>query len=90
MSINSIYVKLRVFVGIWGDQGRWVNKIFLQVYGGHLCLLSPLELVMFLEEHKELESSNVESRDDPTQGSHTPRQIMNIIEALRRPHLGDG
>jgi hypothetical protein len=32
---------------------------------------------------------NVESQDEPTQGGHTPRQLLNIIEANGWPHLDD-
>jgi hypothetical protein len=45
----------------WGYQGRWVNQILLEVFKGLLCLLSPLELVMFLEELKEWEFPDAES-----------------------------
>jgi hypothetical protein len=57
----SRYVKLQVFMGFSGYQGRWANQILLQVHKGLLCLLSPLELVLFLEELKEWESPDVES-----------------------------
>jgi hypothetical protein len=39
----------------WGYQGRWGCQILLQFFKGLLCLLSPLELVMF---HEELETSH--------------------------------
>jgi hypothetical protein len=57
----SRYVKLQVFVGFWGYQGRWVAQILLQVFKGLLCLLSPLELMLFLEELKEWLSPDAES-----------------------------
>jgi hypothetical protein len=51
---------MQVFVGFWGYQNRWGSQIFLQVFESLLGLLSPLELVMFLEELK------------PATGSHDP------------------
>jgi hypothetical protein len=39
----------------------WGSQIFLQVFKGLLCLLSPVELVLLLEELKEWESPNAES-----------------------------
>jgi hypothetical protein len=41
------YVELQVFMGFQGHQGGWSSQILLQVFEGLLCLLSPLELVMF-------------------------------------------
>jgi hypothetical protein len=63
--------------------------ILIQVFQGLLCLLSALELVMFLEELKEWESPNAESRDKSAQGIHAPRQLLNIKEALSQLHLSD-
>jgi hypothetical protein len=37
---------------------------------------------MFLKELKEWESPDVESRDEPAQSSHAPRQLLDIMEAL--------
>jgi hypothetical protein len=34
----------------------WGSQIFLQVFKGLLCLLSPLELVLYFEDLKERES----------------------------------
>jgi hypothetical protein len=47
-----------------------------------MCLLSPLELVLFLEELEEWESLDVESRDDPSQSSHTSCQLLDIWRLL--------
>jgi hypothetical protein len=35
-----------------GHQGGWGSQILLQVFEGLLCLLSPMELVLFFEELK--------------------------------------
>jgi hypothetical protein len=48
-------------MGFWGYQSGWGSQILLQVFEGLLCLLGPLELVLFLEEPKERESPNAES-----------------------------
>jgi hypothetical protein len=45
----------------WGYQCRWGNQIPLQVFKGFLCLLSPLELALFLEKLKEWEFPNAKS-----------------------------
>jgi hypothetical protein len=63
--------------------------ILLQFFEGLLCLLSPLELVLFLEELNEWEFPNVESRDKPTQGGHASHQLLHVMEALRWLHFGD-
>jgi hypothetical protein len=60
----SRYVELQVFMGFLGYQSGWGSQILLHVFEGLLCLLSPLELVLFLEELKERESPDVESRDE--------------------------
>jgi hypothetical protein len=57
----SRYVELQVFLRFWGYQGGWGSQILLQVFEGLLCLMSPLELVLFLEELKERESRDAES-----------------------------
>jgi hypothetical protein len=54
-----------------------------------LGLLSPLEVVMFLEEIKERESPDDESRDEPAQGGHAPRQLLYIMEPLGQLHFSD-
>jgi hypothetical protein len=69
-------------VGFQGYQSGWGSQILLQVFKNLLCLLSPLELVLFLDELKEMESPDAESRDEPTQGGHTPHQLLYIMEAL--------
>jgi hypothetical protein len=76
-------------VGFWSYQSRWGNQILLQILEGLLCLLSPLELALFLEEHEELESPDAESRDESAQGSHTYCQLLDFKEALMRLHLSD-
>jgi hypothetical protein len=43
----SQYIKLQVFKGFRGHQGGWSSQILLQVFRGLLCLLSPLEHVLF-------------------------------------------
>jgi hypothetical protein len=58
---HSRYVKLQVFMGFQGYQTRWGDEIFLQAFEGFLCLLGPLDLVMFLEELKKWESADAES-----------------------------
>jgi hypothetical protein len=54
-----------------------------------LCLLSPLEVVLFFEDLKEWESPDAESQNEPTEGSHEPHQLLDIMKALGRLHLGD-
>jgi hypothetical protein len=85
----SWYVKLQVFMGFRGYQSRWGSQILLQVFESLLCLLSPLELVLFLEELKEWEFHDTESWDESAQGGHTSNQFLDIMEALRQLHLGD-
>jgi hypothetical protein len=51
-------------MGFRGYQSGWGCQIFLQVFKGLLCLLSPLEFIMFLEEFKEWESLDAKSQDD--------------------------
>jgi hypothetical protein len=48
------------------------SQLFLQIVEGLLCLLSPLELVLIIEELEKRESLDAESRDEPAQGSHAP------------------
>jgi hypothetical protein len=48
-------------MGFWGYQSGWGSQILLQVFESLLCLLSPLELVLFHEELKERESLDTES-----------------------------
>jgi hypothetical protein len=57
----SRYVELQVFMGLQSYQSRWGCQVLLQVFKGLLCLMSPLELVMFLEELNERESPDAES-----------------------------
>jgi hypothetical protein len=76
-------------MGFWGYQSGWGCQILLQVFKDLLCLLSPLELVLFLEELKERESPNVKSRDKPAQSGHASHQLLHIMEALRQLHFGD-
>jgi hypothetical protein len=54
-----------------------------------LVLPESTRIAMFLEELKERESPNVESRDEHTQGSHASRQLMHVMEALGWFHFGD-
>jgi hypothetical protein len=75
-------------VGFQGYQSGWCCQIPLQVFEGLLCLLSP-ELVLFLEELKEREPPDAESRDEPAQGDHASRQLLYIMEALGWLHLSD-
>jgi hypothetical protein len=77
-------------VGFRGHQGGWVVRYFLKVFKGLLYLLSPLELVLFLEELKEWEPPDAELRDEIAQGSHTPRQLLDIIKTLGRLHFHNG
>jgi hypothetical protein len=58
---RSRYLKMQVFMGFRDYQGGWGNQILLQVFEGPLCLLSPLELVLFLEELTEWQSPDAES-----------------------------
>jgi hypothetical protein len=69
-------------MGFRGYQSGWGYQILLQVFKGLLCLLSPLELVIFLEEVKERESPDTESQDEPAQGGHASRQLLHVMEAL--------
>jgi hypothetical protein len=85
----SRYVELQVFVGFRGYQSGWGSQILLQVFKGLVGLLSPPELVLFLEELKERESPNAESRDEPAQGGHAPHQLLHVMEAFGRLHFGD-
>jgi hypothetical protein len=48
-------VDLQVFLWFQSHQGGWGSRILLQVIKGLLCLLSPLELVLFFYELKERE-----------------------------------
>jgi hypothetical protein len=57
----SRYMELQVFMGFRSYQSRWDCQVLLQVFKGLLCLLSPLELVLFLEELKERESPDGET-----------------------------
>jgi hypothetical protein len=85
----SRYVKLQVLMGFRAYQGRWRSQILLQVFEGLLCLLRPIELVLFFEELKKWESPDAELRDESAQGSQTAYQLLDIIGALGRHHLGD-
>jgi hypothetical protein len=80
---------LQVFVGFRGYQSEWGSQILLQVFERLLCLLSPLELVLFLEEPKKRESPNTESRDKPAQSGHASHQLLHIVEALGQLYFGD-
>jgi hypothetical protein len=79
----SGYAYLQVFMGFRGYQSGWDCQILLQSFKGLLCLLSPLELDLFLEELKERESPDVKSRDKPAKSGHASRQLLHIMEALR-------
>jgi hypothetical protein len=68
----SRYVELQVFVGFWGYHSGWGSQILLQVFEGHLCLLSPLELILFLEELK---------NGSPLM----PSREMNLLKAAMHP-----
>jgi hypothetical protein len=76
-------------VGFWGYQSGWGCQILLQVFEGLLCLLSPLELVLFLDDLKERESHDAESRNKPAQSGHAFLQLLHIMEALGWLHFGD-
>jgi hypothetical protein len=76
-------------VWLWGHQSGWGCQIFLQVFKILLCLLSPLEPVLFLEELKKWESPDAELRDELAQGSDAPHQLLDFMKALGRLHLGD-
>jgi hypothetical protein len=68
-------------MGFRGYQSGWGNQVPLQVFKGLLCL-SPLELVLLLEELKERESPDAESRDEPAQGGHASLQLLHVTEVL--------
>jgi hypothetical protein len=68
----SQYVKMQVFVEFWGHQGGWGSQILLQVFEALLCLLSPLELVLFLRSLK---------KGSPLMPSHE----MNLLKVAIRP-----
>jgi hypothetical protein len=74
-------------MGFWGYQNERGCEILLQVFEGLLCLLCPLELVLFLEELKERESPNTESRDKPAQSGHASHQLLYVMEALGQLHF---
>jgi hypothetical protein len=76
------------FHGVLGPPG-WGNQILLEVFKGLLCLLSPLELVMFLDELKERESPDAKSQDGHSQNSHAPCQLLDIMEVLGWLHFSD-
>jgi hypothetical protein len=76
-------------MGLKGYQSEWGSQILLQVFEGLLCLLSSMELVMFLEELKERESPYAESRDEPSQSGHASHQLLHIMEPLGQLHFGD-
>jgi hypothetical protein len=44
---------------------------------------------MFLEDIKERESPDAESRDEPAQGGHAPCQLMYIMEPPGQLHFSD-
>jgi hypothetical protein len=57
----SLYVKLQGFVGFQCHQGGWGSQVLLEFLKRLLCLLGPLELVLFLEEFEEREPPDAES-----------------------------
>jgi hypothetical protein len=59
-------------MGFWAYQGRCGGQILLQVFEGLLCLLGPLELVLFSEELK---------NGSPL----TPSCEMNLLKAAIHP-----
>jgi hypothetical protein len=77
---GSRYVNLQVFVGFRGHQGGRSSQILLQIFEGLLCLIGPLELVLFLNDFEERELLDAESRDESTQGSHTSSHLLDIME----------
>jgi hypothetical protein len=74
-------------MGFRGYQSGWGCQILLQFFKGLLCLLSPLKIVMFLEELKERESPDAESWDEPAQSVHTSCQLLHIMVAFGRLHF---
>jgi hypothetical protein len=76
-------------MGFRGYQSGWGSQILLQVFKGLLCLLSPLKLVMFLEDLTEKESLDAESRGEPAQSDQASRQLLYILEALGQLHFSD-
>jgi hypothetical protein len=76
-------------MGFQGYQSGWGSQILLQVFEGLLCLLSPLELVLFLEKLKKRESPDAESRDKHAQSGQAYCQCLHIMEALRWLHFDD-
>jgi hypothetical protein len=72
-----------------GHQGGWGSQVLFEVLKGFLSFFGPLELILYLEEFEEREPPNAESWDEPTQGSHTTRQLMDIMETLGWLHFGD-
>jgi hypothetical protein len=85
----SEYVQVQDFIGFRFYQSGWGCQILLQFFEGLLCLLNPLELVLFLDVLKEMESPDAELLDKPAQSSHTSRQLLHAMEALRRLYFGD-
>jgi hypothetical protein len=76
-------------MGFQGHQGGWGSQILLQVFNCLMCLLSPLELVLFFEEFEEWEPPDTEALDEPAQGSHTSHQLLDIMETLGWLYFGD-
>jgi hypothetical protein len=72
-----------------GYKSGWGCQILLQFFEGLLCLLSPLELVVFPEELKERESPDAKSQDKPAQSGHASCQLLHVMEALGQLHFGD-
>jgi hypothetical protein len=76
-------------MGFQGYWSQWGCQVRLQFFKALLCLLSPLELVLFLEELKQRESPDAESLDKPAQSGHASRQLLHVMEALGQLHFGD-
>jgi hypothetical protein len=68
----SRYVKLQILVGFRGHQGGWSSQILLQIIEDLLCLLGPLELVLFLRSLK---------KGSPL----TPSRKMHLLKAAKDP-----
>ena len=61
----------------------------LEFLQGDLCLQRPSELLALLQESIERYCLLSESRDEATQGRHTPGELLDVLEAGRPAELLD-
>jgi hypothetical protein len=75
-------------VGFRRYQSHWSGQILLQVFEILLGLLSPLLLVLFLDELKGRESPDAKLQDEPAQGGYALHQLLYAMEDLGRLNFG--